>query len=299
MSYNIGESISELRAYLNITQKELAEGICTQTLISKIEKEHTTPSAVLLYELAEKMGVDINYFFEQSFNCKFDYIKEVQQQVREAIKLKNYSTAKELLNIEKNNPLFMGIENKQFILWNEGIIVYYLEKNTKKALSILNQSLELRKSAKKTYGIQDIEILNSIGIIHGEENLLSEAISIFDNLYNILKQSKFDQYDDIKIKILYNYAKELTRSEEYEKAKEICLEGVRHCMNKQTFYLLGNFYYQIGYIEFLNKSYKKALFNFTKASEVFNVSQNSLYLNFTNKKIEEIKKIINAPTSDL
>ncbi|WP_406686207.1 helix-turn-helix domain-containing protein, partial [Rossellomorea vietnamensis] len=65
MDYSIiGKKIKELRQEVNITQGELAEGICTQALISRIEKGETDPNATALYQISKRLGVDVNYFFE-------------------------------------------------------------------------------------------------------------------------------------------------------------------------------------------------------------------------------------------
>lgn len=46
----IGKKISELHKEMNLTQGELARGICTQSLISLIERGESDPSAELLYQ---------------------------------------------------------------------------------------------------------------------------------------------------------------------------------------------------------------------------------------------------------
>nr|WP_079504869.1 helix-turn-helix transcriptional regulator [Mesobacillus jeotgali] len=40
---NLGDTIHTIRVKLNVTQKELAKGICSQSQISKIEKGEISP----------------------------------------------------------------------------------------------------------------------------------------------------------------------------------------------------------------------------------------------------------------
>jgi transcriptional regulator with XRE-family HTH domain len=80
MNYSIiGNKIKELRQVVDITQGELADGICTQALISRMEKGDIYPNATTLYQISKKLGVDVNYFVSITFkkwkdnfgNCGF------------------------------------------------------------------------------------------------------------------------------------------------------------------------------------------------------------------------------------
>jgi transcriptional regulator with XRE-family HTH domain len=70
----IGKKIKELRKIVGLTQSELAEEICTQALISRIEKGDIYPSATAIYQISKKLGVDVNYFFEIGTTPRLDYI---------------------------------------------------------------------------------------------------------------------------------------------------------------------------------------------------------------------------------
>ncbi|HFI2692572.1 TPA: helix-turn-helix domain-containing protein, partial [Streptococcus suis] len=54
------------RLELGLSQAELAEGICEQGQISRIEKGKYNPGAELLYKLSLKLSVPMNYFFDES-----------------------------------------------------------------------------------------------------------------------------------------------------------------------------------------------------------------------------------------
>lgn len=62
----IGDIIKEQRKLLNMTQKELAEGICSTKYIYLIEKNERNPSAFVLNDLSERLGIELfeyyNYF---------------------------------------------------------------------------------------------------------------------------------------------------------------------------------------------------------------------------------------------
>ena len=63
MGNAIGNKLKQLRKQRGFTQKELANGICTQAMISNFEKGDSSPSSLVLFQLAERLQVDINDFF--------------------------------------------------------------------------------------------------------------------------------------------------------------------------------------------------------------------------------------------
>ncbi|ASS76870.1 hypothetical protein CIG75_19245 [Tumebacillus algifaecis] len=54
-----GTIIREKRLQSGLTQTELAQGICTPSMISQIEAGKANPSRQLLEKLAERLGVPV------------------------------------------------------------------------------------------------------------------------------------------------------------------------------------------------------------------------------------------------
>lgn len=63
MKNDIGNRLKQLRKQQGFTQQELAKGICTQAMISNFESGESSPSSTVLFQLAERLQVDINAFF--------------------------------------------------------------------------------------------------------------------------------------------------------------------------------------------------------------------------------------------
>jgi transcriptional regulator with XRE-family HTH domain len=87
---NIGKTIKELRKFNGLSQTELSQGLCTQAQISKLENGTETPSSELLYFLSQRLGVDMNYFFDIKGTPRLDYVIEVQNQLRKNIRNRDY-----------------------------------------------------------------------------------------------------------------------------------------------------------------------------------------------------------------
>lgn len=57
--YAIGEIIRHLRKEQNLTQEELADGICSSVTISRIESGTQMPSDRIINQLLERLGSDL------------------------------------------------------------------------------------------------------------------------------------------------------------------------------------------------------------------------------------------------
>lgn len=58
------------RKELKMSQKELAEGICKQGQISRLESGEYTPGADFLYALSRRLKVSMDYFLKNMLNRK-------------------------------------------------------------------------------------------------------------------------------------------------------------------------------------------------------------------------------------
>ncbi|ARU62642.1 hypothetical protein CBW65_17935 [Tumebacillus avium] len=64
MMTTLGQRIRELRVKKGQTQIGLADGICTPSMISQIEADRTTPSYKILFGIAEKLGVPLDFLLK-------------------------------------------------------------------------------------------------------------------------------------------------------------------------------------------------------------------------------------------
>lgn len=62
----LGERLKHRRVEFHLTQKELSEGICKQSQISKIENQNYDHGASILKELSVRLNVSMDYFLIRS-----------------------------------------------------------------------------------------------------------------------------------------------------------------------------------------------------------------------------------------
>ncbi|WP_175990223.1 helix-turn-helix domain-containing protein [Bacillus sp. Marseille-Q1617] len=290
MDYSlIGKKIKELRKIVGLTQGELADGICTQALISRIEKGDIYPSATALYQISKKLGVDVNYFFEIGTTPRLDYIQEVERQLRKLrIRLK-YEEMMEMVKAEEKNPIFFkDNQNLQLLLWHKGIYMFEIEKKREDAIATFYKAFHLTYDSKKALSEREMEILLSIGALEFTGENYDKSLDIYNEVRQGLRM--FTKLNDksIKTRMLYNIARVLTRLGKRQESIERCEEAIRWCLEEENLYGLGQLHYHIGYNHELEGSYDKALDYIEKSILIFDMLQDDKYLSYLMKKKEEI-----------
>ncbi|WP_070121812.1 helix-turn-helix domain-containing protein [Bacillus marinisedimentorum] len=290
MEFEIGQSIKTLREYLGITQKELADGICDQGMISRIEKGNVIPSAYLLYQIAERFGVNINYFIDSSVTKRHEYVQEVFEQLRRFVREKDYESAAEMVRHEKKNPLFATKDSRQFLLWHEGICAYYQDGDLERSISSMEEALEETGTTGKSYSEREFSILNSMAAIYAEHGDNEEAIELYNRLVTQMKRHLYFTDNKVKLRVYYNYAKLLTRERQYERALEMCDLGIETCIRHQLLYLFGNLNYQKGDVLDQLGRHEEAISWMGKAVTAFELLHNEKFAEIVRGEILKVEE---------
>ncbi|WP_019240581.1 MULTISPECIES: helix-turn-helix domain-containing protein [Bacillus] len=285
----IGQKIKRERKTLNMTQKELAEGICTQAQISIIEKGDLNPTSQVLYLLSQKLNVDMNFFFDiENVQKEPDNIKKVKHLMRKFIRVRDYESLSYIVEKEKENSLFKTPEDQQFLLWHEGICDYYINSNVDDALNKLTVALDYLSDDATQYSEKEIEreieILNSIAIIYNEENRNTDAIDIYTKAIEQFDNLPENKDQNIKIRLLYGLSKSLTALKRYEDSILYSKQGIEICVETEVLYLLGELLYQTGINLLNNKRIESGNEYLDKAIYIFEIQGKLSFINIIKKE---------------
>lgn len=283
--YDLGITIKELRIKKNISQSELCHGICSQSQISKIEKGVIYPSSILLYQLSERLGIDPNNIFALTQNKKLKYVENVKCVIKDCLKQKQYNELYEIVKKEKDEKNFQAKEDKQFLLWHEAIAIFEANRSIKTALKLLNNALKLTLINVDFLSEREIDILHTMAILHAENKEYKKSITILKRCLNNFNKLDFPRDKEIKLKIIYNLAKNLSYTYQYEEAIKYIDKGIQLAINLNTFYLLGELYYGKGSNLLKLKQYNEedVANNMKKSLFIFELTKNE-------KKLQIIKE---------
>lgn len=278
----LGDLIKRRRRELGLTQSELAQNICTQALISRIEHNEIIPKNEILDKIEKRLQLkDDELRIVVSFKSNQHKIDKVIAEIREYLSKREYKAIELLLNynkllIESSNDM----NNISFFKWMEAALAYQLEKDWEKALSIL-----IDISIHELENELSIEILNAIGLIYYEEKDYDSALTYFHK-----GMHKINNSVDYKVqaKLKFNYSLALEISEQNREALSVILSAIDLLLEQDSLYLLGDFYYTKAFIfDKLNNS-QEALDNFELAQSIFKIQNNTRFYNLSQIAISEI-----------
>lgn len=284
----VGKKIKELRKQIGLSQEELAEGICTQAQISKIEKGDVYPYATTLYLISKKLGVDVNYFFDIGMTPRLDYVQEVAHQLKIARRTMNYQDMRDIVKAEENNPLFsQNKQNHQLLVWHKGIYEYMMNKNMEKAIGYLEEAIALSDLTNKVYSEREIEYLLSMGVIFFEEELYEKALHTYKSALDHLKHLPFLNDRTIKTRLYYNIARVSTRLGDFEASVQYCRDGIKWCLQEDHLYLLAELHYHLGYNYELQEDLYNARKYMERASIIFDLQKQCHFVTFIKEKFNK------------
>jgi transcriptional regulator with XRE-family HTH domain len=285
----IGTKIREMRKVIGLTQGELADGICTQALISRIEKGDIYPSATTLYQITTKLGVDVNYFFEIGMTPRLDYVKEVERQLRKLRIKHQYSEMMEMVRVEETNPLFKESTNAQLLCWHKGIYQFEVVKDQDTAFELLHKAYYLTAESKRALSEREMEILLTLGAFHFSNECYQKSLCHYSKVQTGLSKAEWLQDKSIKTRLLYNIARVHTRLGNYQESIQYCKRAIKWIIKEEHMYGFAQLHYHLGYNLELIGDYKEALPYLEKAAAFFDIQNNIEFVQFINKKLEHIR----------
>ncbi|MEW4327925.1 helix-turn-helix transcriptional regulator [Rossellomorea marisflavi] len=293
----IGKKISELRNEMALTQGELAEGICTQASISLIEKGELDPNATILYQIAKKLGVDVNYFFHIGSTPRLDYINEVEKQLR-ALRIKHqYTEMMEIVSIEEKNPLFYNNPAKlQFLYWHKSIYLFEVKKDHQQAVSIMEKAFSLLPNKKRAVTELEMEMMMALGTYQFTLGHYQEVIDQYKKVQAILDETNRIPADKtIRTRLYYNSSRAHTRLGNLEESQTLLHEGIDWCIESGELHLMPALHYQIGYNHELMGDYEKALEFLDYSISLFELSPDHTYSTFLSEKRSNLLGLLDQP----
>ena len=232
------------RKELKMSQRELAEGICKQGQISRLENGEFTPGADFLYALSKKLKVSIDYFYNEQIGEEIDELLEFKKLAQTFITNRNYESLKYIYELESVKVHRLSLVDKFYMEWIKSLIDFYFYgqkeeavARSEKVLSQLNVTDLFYLQVSNTlfnfyYDIEDLESFNKI-----REKLECQV--------NQLKLNTIEELN-LSIKFNYNVCRYLWLQNNTEEAITKITDTIKQCKMYRTTYLLADLYVLMG-----------------------------------------------------
>lgn len=252
MTTKIGEEVKSKRLKRGLTQKELAENICTQATISNLENGASVPTISILLKLAERLNIEFNSIYDYALDAEHKN-NPVFKEVRELCSKVRHKEAFELLESSIKKEELETIYDWKLYYYFMGITSLMGKESPTDAIYYFNQVLD--SEIERSIDFLHVSATNGIGIAYDLQNEYDKALTYFERSLEQLDEL-FTLIDTINespeiAKIYYNTAKFYSKIGDYSKSMNLCNLGIRLLKNEGLAY----------YVDFL--TYEKA-FNLMK-----------------------------------
>ncbi|HFI0292542.1 TPA: helix-turn-helix domain-containing protein [Streptococcus suis] len=283
----LSEKFRLKRKELGLSQKTLAEGICEQSQISKIERGHFMPSADLLFKLSQRLEVPLDYFFNEQIEVKSN-LSNFKHLSARLLDDRNYDDLEYLYKIELERSTFLTLEDRMYLEWIKAIIDFYQYDRKHEAISYLENILSKISSNTLIY----LKVLNTLSNFYSLVGREEDYEANYSHLIELYQTKNLDHQEFLfgYIRVRYNYAHYLVSKEKYNEAMQEALETIELCKERQTSYHLAPLLVLVGNCgtQFLGKEQVKNYY--IEARELCKIYNNPLML----MKIENYLKELDA-----
>lgn len=286
---SLGRLIKEKRKSVSMTQKDLASGICAQALISKIENDELKPSEEKLKQIASKLGVSIDYFNQNMMTDEKTEqitIQQIMDKIKE-LSIKREDDSINFLMKAYEDEIRKATDPKEIMFFQRAKAVMY-EHNTGDSDTAIKKlkSISLSENEKE----MSLEVINSIASLYIVKQEYEHAIEEIEKVIQYTKDAAVDF--KVVAKVLLNYSIGLARKSEFRKMLDVLNEGIELLIKKQSLFLLGDLYYQKGWLFRQLEEYQESLRYYENAYNLFDVQSNERLRNMSKIEIKEVQELM-------
>ena len=232
------------RKELKMSQRELAEGICKQGQISRLENGEFTPGADFLYALSKKLKVSIDYFFNEQIVEEIDELLEFKKLAQTFITNRNYESLKYIYELESVKVHRLSLVDKFYMEWIKSLIDFYFYGQKEEAVARLEKVLSQLSVPDLTY----LQVSNTLFNFYYDIEDLESFNEIREKLEYQVNQLKLNTIEELNLSIKFNYnvCRYLWLQNNTEEAITKITDTIKQCKMYRTTYLLADLYVLMG-----------------------------------------------------
>ncbi|WP_161978908.1 XRE family transcriptional regulator [Streptococcus sp. S784/96/1] len=194
------------------------------------------PTATLLYKLAGRLNVTIDYFFDEQIESVSN-LKEFMRLSTKLLEDRNYKDLEYLYNLEKEKQSFLSLDEESYLTWIHALILFYSYDEKDKAISLLEKTMSLVSEKLSVY----LKILNTLANFYSLVGRDEDYERNYQRLIELYSEKDFDSQEFLfgYIRTRYNYAHHLLAKDKTLEAIQIAMETIEICIEYQTSYQLA------------------------------------------------------------
>jgi len=233
-----GQTIRELRKERKLSQITLAKGVCSQSVLSRIENGEEIPNVLVMHELCKKLGVSLDRLLH--------YGKSQAQEIQDFLDLlwiyfraKDWELLGETIGESAIAKNVQFIEDKQELAFFEGFLSCIIEENYAKAIEELTLALNLSYYPQKKFlSFMEVIILSARGFTyHRAKQIVLAEGDFYKAMESVYYLPKDTQKAELSI-LFYYFADFLFSISQFSESQKLIKQGIRWLRNFESFFFL-------------------------------------------------------------
>lgn len=222
---------------MKMSQSTLADGICSQPMISRLENNQFNISYDELSRIIERLNMTHKelWYFEEDTDSK-----KMRRRLDEARSLGQFDVIEKIIKEEKNEDYWSAsIELEAYFYWHHGLLSYVKYKDSDMALRAIDEALK-RSEGNHLMRMSLPEIYITKGNIFNDQDILDlDCYKAAEQSYRNLGIS----LHKLEMKILYNMIRTNCRRNEYTSVIRDCNKAINILDKNDSLYLICEIYY--------------------------------------------------------
>ena len=249
-NFFLGEYIKQKRLDLGLTQEQLCEGICEPMTLSRLENGKQTPSRNRINALLQRLGLPDDRYFALLSKNELEMEALQKEIVACNVTEKVPEGFEKLAQFEKLADPDDQIA-QQFALRSRVLLGRLDGRYTPlEQIDLLMQTIrltvprfDLDEIGQSLYSIDEIKIINQIGIAYSDDGQNKKAAEIYYQLLRYVRKHFQETVTSIGVLplVLYNYARVLDLCGHYEEGAALAKEGQDDCIQYGHYQFLSGF----------------------------------------------------------
>lgn len=233
--YSIGEIIRHLRKEQNLTQEELADGICSSVTVSRIESGTQMPSDRIINQLLDRLGSDLYQTANTSREKRDLQTEQRLNRIGMAVNSGDFGRSAALLSQIESDTITDARSKQLYILLKSSIALQDGTIPPQEIIEMLRQALALTKKDFSFTHFPDVlltvteaNLLNALCAAYFQNKESEKAMALAEALSeNLLRhQHAFRNDLELLLNALINLSQFMENEEAYEDALHICEQAV-------------------------------------------------------------------------
>lgn len=265
MKEEFAKIIKKQRKLLGMSQKTLAAGICTQTIISRIEKAEVVPSVELFFQLVKKLKIPLSVI-GKLFDMEYTKANQFfSKDIKALLYKQEYGLLEHILLTTDQS--FFSTEDYHYYTWLNAIVLAYHHNEKEEAIQMLTELLEQQTDNS----LLTLQIQKTLGNIY---SVLEDYPSALKYYEGILPHISDVQDFELTIKFFYGIARCYYLSDQLDKALTLINTAIDDVLEKSSLFMLGHLYLLHSYVLGEIGLVPEAMTSIDRATWIYDIEKN-------------------------